>query len=104
MITCEFVIEFDNNFTTKIETNCFDIIDITNIKIYFLYKIYYFTSRGYKACNTSQMTIKTISHRCNMTYEHYVNQPMQSVDLRLNMIVAKNPQLINSLDQNKNHL
>ena len=38
-----------------------------------------------------------------MTYEFYINQPMQSVELRLNMVVAKNPQLIKSLDQNKNH-
>ena len=49
------------------------------------------------------MTIKTTSDRCNMTYEHYMNQPMQSVDLRLTMAVAKNPQLIIYLDQYKNH-
>ena len=28
---------------------------------------------------------------------------MQSVELRLNLVVAKNPQLINSLDGNKNY-
>ena len=47
------------------------------------------------------MTIEAISDRCNKTYEHYMNQPMQSVELRLNMVVGKNPQLINSLDRNK---
>ena len=75
-IICEFVIEFDNNFTANIETNYFYNTDITNIKRYLLYDIYYFTARGYKACNINQMTIKTISDRCNMTYEHYLNQPM----------------------------
>ena len=75
-------------------------MDITNIKRYLLFDIHYFTSREYKACNINQMTIKTISDRCNMTFEHFMNQPMQSVELRLNMIVAKNPQLINSLDRN----
>ena len=39
-----------------------------------------------------------------MTYECYMNQLMQSEKLRLNMIIAKNPQLINSLHRNKNHL
>ena len=38
-----------------------------------------------------------------MTYESYFNQPMQAIELRLNMIIAKNPQLINALDRNKNH-
>ena len=50
-----------------------------------------------------QITIKSVSDKCNMTYDHYRNQPMQSVELRLNMIIAKNPHLINSLDRNRNH-
>ena len=49
------------------------------------------------------MTIKTISDRCSLTYEHYMNQRMQSDELRINMVIAKNPHLINLLDQNKNH-
>ena len=32
-----------------------------------------------------------------------MNQPMQSVELRLKMNIAKNPQLITSLDRNKSH-
>ena len=63
----------------------------------------YFTSRRYRFCNINHISINSISDRCNMTYEHYVNQPMQSVELRLNMVIARNPQLINSLDRNKNH-
>ena len=39
-----------------------------------------------------------------MTYHQQMNQPRQSVELRLNMVVAKTPQLINSLDRSKNHL
>ena len=38
-----------------------------------------------------------------MTYEYYIKQPMPALELRLNMIIAKNPELINSLDRNKNH-
>ena len=54
-------------------------------------------------CNINQMIINTISDRCNVTCEHYINQPMQSVELGLDMIIARNPQLIDLLDQNKNH-
>ena len=38
-----------------------------------------------------------------MTYENYINHPMQAIELKLNMILAENPQVINSLDRNKNH-
>ena len=38
-----------------------------------------------------------------MTYEHYIIQPMHSVEKRINMIIAKNLQLINALDRNKPH-
>ena len=35
-----------------------------------------------------------------MTYEHYIKQPMQMVVLRLGLIIAQNPHLMNSLDRN----
>ena len=70
----------------------------------FYYKIfYYFTSIRCTFFNTNQVTFRTISDRCNMTYEHYMNQPMQAIELEINMIFAKDPQLINSLDRTKNH-
>ena len=40
------------------------------------------------------MTVNSISDRCNMTYENYINQPMN---------IARNPYLLVSLDRNKNH-
>ena len=51
----------------------------------------------------NQMTINIISDRCNMTYEHYINEPMHMCERKINLKVARNPQLINSLDRNKNH-
>ena len=38
-----------------------------------------------------------------MTYKYYKNIPMSMVERRLNIIIAKNPELNNSLDRNKNH-
>ena len=49
------------------------------------------------------MIIKSLSDKCNMKYEHYMNQPKSMCERKINMIIAKNLQLINSLDRNKNH-
>ena len=38
-----------------------------------------------------------------MTYGNFTNQTMQAIELKLDNIIAKNPQLINSLDRNKPH-
>ena len=48
------------------------------------------------------MEINTISCRCNMNYKYYMNSSMSTLKRRMNMIIAKNPQLKNSLDRNKN--
>ena len=37
-----------------------------------------------------------------MTYEYYINQPMSMCERKINMNIARNPHLINSLDRNKN--
>ena len=102
-INCEFELEFDNTFTANIETNYRDNMYITNLKSYLLYYIEDFKSRAYKVCNIKQMNIKTINCMCNMKYEYYINQPMHSVERRINIFIAKNTQLINALDRNKNH-
>ena len=57
LISCEFAIEFDNNFTTNLETKYFYYVDITNIKRYLLYYNDCFKSRGYKVYNINEMTI-----------------------------------------------
>ena len=49
------------------------------------------------------MIIQTISDRRNMTYKYYLNQPMSMREIKMKITIAKNPQLINSLDRNKNH-
>ena len=49
------------------------------------------------------MIIQTISDRRDMKYKYYLNQPMSMCERVKNMNIAKNPQLINSSDRNKNH-
>ena len=104
LVRCEFVVEFDKNFTTNIQNNyCYNKDDITKIKSYLLYSIDCFKSRGYKNYNINQLNIKSISDRCKMTYKCYRNQPMESVGRRIIMISAKIPHILNLFNRNKNH-
>ena len=73
------------------------------MKGYLLYWIDYFMSRGHKFCKTNEMIVPTISNRRDMTYKHYINQPMSMCERKINLNIARDPHLINSLDRNKNH-
>ena len=107
LFSCKLVIECDDNSIENIETNYFYNTDIVNIKRNLLYNIYNFTPRIYKkpdsVCNIKHMILKTINDRCKMTYKYYKIAPMGMIERRNNIIIAKNPELINSLDRNKNH-
>ena len=52
-------------------------------------------------CNINEMIIKTISDKRKITYKHYVDQPMQMVERRLNFVIDRRPQLINTIDRKK---
>ena len=49
------------------------------------------------------MEFSMISCRCNMTYKKYMNCPMSMLERLKNMVIAKNPSLIKSLDIKENH-
>ena len=44
------------------------------------------------------MNIKTVSDRRYMNYNYYIKQLMEIFELKLKLITAKNPILINRLD------
>ena len=72
LISCNLVIEFDNNFSENIETSYFYNTDIINTKRKLLYNIYKFIPRIYKpsnVCNIKHTILETINDRCNMTYK-----------------------------------
>ena len=102
-IRCEFTLHFDNNFTENIKITCFYNADVSNIQRYLFQNFYYFTSIGNIFSIINPVTFYTISDIHNIVYTYYINQPMHSVERRKNMIIAKNPQLISSLDRNKPH-
>ena len=49
------------------------------------------------------MKIKTISDMSYMNYKYYLKQPMKMIEPKLNMIIAKNSQLINSFKRGNDH-
>ena len=49
------------------------------------------------------MKIKTFSKMNYINYKYYLKQPMQRIQRRLNMIIAKNPQLIKSVNRGSDH-
>ena len=102
IINCECLIESDNKSTKIITT---DFTYNTNINEQYeclLLEIDFLKSTGHKFYIFNQMTIKTINDRCNISYECYINQPMSMCERKINMN-ARNPQMIISLDRNKNH-
>ena len=59
---------------------------------------------GYKFSNITEMNLKTLSNKRNLTYEYYIKNPMLMVERRLNMIISRKPRLINALDRSVKHL
>ena len=49
------------------------------------------------------MILKTLSDERNMIDEYYIKQPKHMVEFKLDMIIDKNPHLINALDRHVNH-
>ena len=100
-IDCQFEIRFIDNVFAKIEINQQFNTDYINIKNYLLFYINSCEYGNFIFDNIIKMEISMISCRCNMTYKYYMNNSMSMLERRINMIIAKNLQLINSLNRNK---
>ena len=79
-------------------------IESGKMKSYLLYYNDCLNLKGHRFYNINQMINNTKNHRCIMTYEQYMNYPMSMVEGHIKIIIAKNPDLINTLDRTKNHL
>ena len=102
-IYCEFKIQFHKDFYTYLTTSYVYNKEIEKINQCLLFCVECTESKGYDFHKINQLTINIISDRSNITYEIYVNNPMPMVARPKILIIAKNPQLIISLDGNKNH-
>ena len=102
LFKCEIYLDF-NNITPHIKRDIYYNTTIFNLKRYELYWIDFFTERGQKFFHISEMNIKTVNDKRNMNYKFYIKQPMEMIELNLNVIILKTPHLINSLHGSINH-
>ena len=99
-----FSIEVNTKFIQSVKSDYqLSLDDINNMKSYLLGCFEYFKSRGYKFCNINPITIDIICGKCNMTYEYYINRPMQAFEMKLNVLIAKKPELIKLFSGSKDH-
>ena len=64
---------------------------------YLIRKIDYFRRQGLRFSRTLEMNITFITSLDLMTYEQYINQPMQMVEIVLNKKFYENPELVKML-------
>ena len=60
-------------------------------------------NQGYTFDRIDELNIITIADKMDMTYDFYIKHNMCAFELKLNLIPAKNPHLINSLNRFHNH-
>ena len=72
---------------------------LINLKRYLLYRIEDFIEKGYIFSHIDEMNISTVNAKTYKTYNNYIKHPMSAVELKINMIIAKNPHLINRLNR-----
>ena len=75
---------------------------MTNVKRYSLNWIEDIIENGYIFSHIAEMNILSVIDKMHKTYDYYINHPMQTIELKLNMIFAKNPHLLSSF--NRSHI
>ena len=100
-LSCE--LEFNNNFLKIFETNYQSISECSDIKSLLISFKDNFTTQGYEFCKINHITITTMNDKCFITFKYYMNQPILRLERQMNLIIAKNPSLIKSLDRTYRH-
>ena len=86
-----------------IETDFFSNTRLINLKRHLLHHIDNFIEKGLIFSHIDEMNITTVNDKVYMTYEYYIEHPMPAVELKLNMVLSKNPHLIKSLNRSHIH-
>ena len=105
LIKCDFKLIFNNKFLKPIhiETGFHHNTRLNILKRFLLYQIVNFIEKGQIFSHIREMIITTVNDKMYMTYDNYIQHPMQAVELNLNMSIAINPHLINSLKRSHIH-
>ena len=105
LIKCDFKLIFIIDFLKPIftETDFYHNTSLFNLKRYLLYGIDNSIEKGYILSHFDEKNITTINSKKFMTYNYYITRLMPAVDLKLNMIISKNPHLKKSLNRSNIH-
>ena len=79
---------FDNNFYSHIKSEFQYSNTIFHMKRFSLNWVESFCERGHNFSHIYEINITAFSNKINMTYECYIKQTIQMVELNLNMIVS----------------
>ena len=103
LIKCHFKLIFNNDFLKPIhiETDFYSNSSLINSKRYLLYQIDNFIDKGHEFSQIDEMNITTVKDKMYMTYDYYIKDYyiMSAIELKLNKILSKNPNLIKSLNR-----
>ena len=105
LINCDFKKIFNNDFSKPIhtETDFYGNTNPINLKRYLLYHIDDFMEKGHIFSHSDEMNITTVIDKMYKTYDYYIKHPMPAVELKLNKIFTKNPNLRKSLNRSHIH-
>ena len=104
LVKCDSNLIFNNDLLKLIliETDFYHT-NVYKLRSYLLNKIDNFIEKGCIFSHIDELNITTINDKMYMTYKYYIQNPMPAVELKLIMILAKNPHLIKSLNRSHIH-
>ena len=102
---CDFKLIFINDFSKSIHigTHFYHNATFINLRRLLIHHNDNFIDMGYIFSHIDEMNITTIDDRMYMTYTYYIQNPMPAVELKMNMILAKNPHFTKSLNRPQIH-
>ena len=105
LIKCDFKLIFNNDFSkpNHIETNFHHNTNLINLKRYLVYQIDKFIEKEHLFSYIDEMNITTVKDKIYMAYDYYIKHPMSAVELKLNMINSKIPNIMKSLNRSHIH-
>ena len=93
LIKCDFELVFNDDFSFHIGTDFYQNRHPFNLKRYLLYDIEVFINKGYIFSNIDEMNRLIANDRMFMTHDFYLLHPKSMLEWKLNVILARNPNL-----------
>ena len=97
LIKYDFKLFFNNDFSLYIATYYYHNTTMINLKICLLNRIEDFIEKRYIFSHIDEKNISTVVAKLHIIYDKYIVHPMQAIEVKLNMILAKTPHLVTSL-------